>query len=382
MPHVISGIGWIAHGVALILAAALCVLLVPLVVLSIVALSTQQLLAPQVWKDVLASRGVYERLPTIAAVQMTHQLSLSRAQREAAGEPPDPGGAPPAFRDLTAAQFEAILREVLPPQWLRSQTERVLDVVLGDPPPSGPIVISLVELKTHLASGAAARAYITLTKAQRPCAAEEILAWAKKLDLPGCRPPDEVLDLATPAITDALAGVMRGLPDQADLRQALAGGEDEEARGESPAPDQGSGGFDMVRTKEVLRTALALPLLPALLLVALAVRSRRALLGWLGTPLVFGGLVTLALGLDAVPLADRGIALMTGKTPAAFSAEIVAVGLDVVRGIVERLAASLAITGVVVTAAGIAMLAIAPLGSRRPPAAPAASAPAATPIQA
>lgn len=379
MARLVRVVAWLAHGVALAMTAVLCVLLVPLVVVALLAASAQQALAPAVWKDALASRGIYERLPAIVAAQQTRQLELAKAYLANEGEPSAPGGAPPAFRDLTAGQLEAIVREVLPPAWLRAQTERALDQLLADPAPTGPVLISLVELKADLASGSATRAYVALVRAQRPCTAEEAVAWGAKVELPTCRPPEDVLERSVPAIEAALAAVARDLPDQVDVRQALMSEEEREAAraaataGEQAAAPPGGSGLDQARGN--LRLATVLPFAVAALVVLLAVRSRRALLGWLGAPAVFGGLIALALAIEAVPLVDRGAALLAAKVPAAFSPILVASGLDVARAVVERVATSLAIEAGAVAFAGVAMLLIAAVASRRP-----ARVPATTPV--
>lgn len=361
----VGGIRWIAHGVALAATAILCIVLVPVVVLSVGAVAAQQLLTPAPWKDALAAEGVYERLPAVVAVQMAHQLRLTRERLAASGEAPGPEGAPPSFRDLDAAQLGAIFREILPPDWLRAQTERALDAVLADPPPSGPILISLVDLKAHLASGAATRAYLELVKAQPPCAAQDLAAWTAKVSLPSCRPADDVLAQATPAIAAALAGVARGLPDQADLAGAFAADADRGEAAPSPSPSPAPAENGLQRARGALRIVMLAPLLPIALIALLSVRSRRAFLGWIGTPLLFGGLLALALGLETVALVDGTMARLRAGIPGAFAAQTVDVLVGVAHGIAGRLAGSVTLTAGAVAAAGAAMLLIAPLASRR-----------------
>ena len=330
----IRAVGAVAHAIALVLAIPIAAAIVPLGVTAILFASGEQLLSPAVYKNALAAQRVYERLPRLAAAQLATQIAYRPQEPAAAAEE----GTPYAFRTLTAEDWERILAAVLPSTWLQAQTERALDLILADPTPSGPLLISLSELKAQLVDGRGLAAYLTLVRAQPACAEAELGAWRTgPTSLPRCRPPDAVLEALTPALAAELASVVQGLPDELDLRGALGG-----------SAGEAGDGFDIAGARLVARLGTLLPLLPAALMAILVVRSPRGLARWVGIPLLVAAAASLSLSAVLVPVADGQVARALAQAPAYWSGELLAAARDLAHELAALLAARLALLSAIV----------------------------------
>lgn len=341
-----GALAWAAHALAVLLALLLALVAVPLAAGAMVFAVAQQLTGPAIYKEAFAAQRLYERLPELAAAQVSAQLSyVPKDQEPQAGNAE--GGAPAAFRSLGPAEWEVIVREVVPPDWLRAQTERALDQLLADPPPTGPVLVSIAELKAHVIDGAGVRAYLTLARAQPACSAAEIAAWAAGTgQLPRCRPPEDVLTAATPALQEGLVKVLGDLPDEVDLRGTTG-----------PAPENGEsgGGLDLAKLRTIVRIGILAPLVPAVLIVLLVVRSRRGL-RWLGMPLLLSALLALGLSVVAVPGVDQLVTREVAKAPAYWSPVLLGAVHDLALEVIGALALRLALLSILVGASATAVL--------------------------
>jgi len=337
----------IAKFIALLLAALFVVTAVIALPLFNIGL---HLFNPGVYKRALDQQGIYDRLPAIAAEQLYTQAHYAGPPLEEGGEvsPPEPGSSPPStFENLTQAGWEQFLSALLPPEWLKAQTESALDqtFALLDSTATAPeVTISLVEWKAHITGEAGVNAFVQLVRVQPPCGQDELRKWVTEgvSELPTCRPPDDVLAAATPQIQATLNKVIADLPDEAALSQVFEGGGEDES-GETPPPDSGGtvqGPLPFLQT--IWLGARLSPLIPLvlLLLVALfAVRSWRGLMRWWGIPLLLAGLIGAALAVAFLPAMKFGyVTFVAGRIPPYLSDGFVQAGLDVAWQIAGTLA--------------------------------------------
>jgi hypothetical protein len=339
----------VAKFIAIILAALFVITALAVLPLFNVGL---HLFSPDVYKRALDQQNIYDRLPTIAAEQLYTQMHYAGPPLEEEGEaqasPPEPGsGPPPTFENLTQADWEQFLSALLPPDWLKAQTESALDqafAILDSTEPTPTVAISLVEWKAHITGEAGVNAFVQLARAQPPCGQDELKQWVAEgvSELPTCKPPDDVLTAATPQIQTMLNEVVADLPDEADLSQAFKG-EGEEESGETPPPDSGGAAQGPLPFLRTIRLGARLsPLLPLTLLalVALfAVRSWSGLRRWWGIPLLLAGLIGAALAAAFLPAMKFGyVTFVAGRLPPYLSDGFVQAGLDVAWQIAGTLA--------------------------------------------
>jgi len=335
----------IAKFIALLLAALFVVTAVIALPLFNIGL---HLFNPGVYKRALDQQGLYDRLPAIAAEQLYTQAHYAGPPLEEGGEAPDPGSGPPStFENLTEADWVQFLSTLLPPEWLKAQTESALDqtfAILDSTEPAPEVTISLVEWKAHITGEAGVNAFVQLVRVQPPCGQDELRKWVTEgvSELPTCKPPDDVLAAATPQIQATLNKVIADLPDEAALSQVFEGGGEDES-GETPPPDSGGTVQGPLPFLQTIRLGARLsPLIPLvlLLLVALfAVRSWRGLMRWWGIPLLLAGLVGAALAVAFLPAMKFGyVTFVAGRIPPYLSDGFVQAGLDVAWQIAGTLA--------------------------------------------
>jgi hypothetical protein len=310
---------------------------------------------PDVYLSAFERSSVYERLPAIVATQLTHQMSYTPKDAPEGGPGDAGGGPPPALRALTTEQWTSILATVLPPDVARATIERGLRSTFAATAGSDALTLSLTELRTRLASGAAVDAYFQITRAQPACTSAQVreLLASAATDLPACRPPEEVLAQLRPKIESLLGGLVAQIPDQRDLSESFSS--------ETLAP---------VRTA---RSALLLsPLVPLVFLLLTAVfgaRSLRAIARWWGVVLgLAGGAVASAAVLISPEFERRWSAIIMPAIPPYWAGDVVTTLHDLAGSLVGSYAMSLTLISVAVAVAGLA-LALAPSLGRHVPAA-------------
>lgn len=164
---------------------------------------------------------------------------------------------------------------------------------------------------------------------------------------------------ATPQIQAMLAEVAARLPDEADLAQTFAGS-DENAPGESAAPEAGAPQPDPRTTLRMIRLGLRLsPLLPLMLFLLGALfgaRSGCALLRWWGLPLLVVGLGGLVEALLVLPMLQAGYAtFVADKIPPYLSENLMLAGLEVALQLGRTLAMWIGGEAVFIGLIGLAM---------------------------
>lgn len=271
---------------------------------------TTQLFNPDFYLETFEEEDFFERLPAIAATQirysMTYNPCLEDPDMCENGEPPEEGGegGPPSyFQALSENDWETLLTELLPPDWLENQLHDLVHNLI-DSIRSGSeemtISISLLELKEHLTGESGVEAITMLMKNQPECTQEDLLAVTRILegkDEPGmdfltCNPGDDYLDTYVPQFEALLGRSLKDIPDEIKLAEDLT------ERGitildhDLPLP---------VVINFIRRIILISPLLNLFLLLiiaSLAVHSFKALRGWWGYPIAIAGL--LAAGLSSL----------------------------------------------------------------------------------
>lgn len=247
----------------------------------------QQLLNPAPYKRALAQQHIYERLPALAAADLA-------ASVEEAGEEALP------FQFASQEDFERILSDLLPPQWLREQAERVVDqtfAYLASDDEKASLVISLVEVKERLSGPAGTDALLRLVRSWPPCSADELTAWQALAatgeppeEMPTCRPPEEMMDEVAALMPQFARQMAAEIPDTLDLARSS----DSEGVASDPRP-----AFRMARLAVMLSPLVPLGFL--LLVVVFGVRSWRGMLNWWGAPLLVVGLVGLGMAGAILP---------------------------------------------------------------------------------
>lgn len=264
--------------------------------------------------EALEAIGSMRRQPTEAELQLA-QPCLDRYggepeedNSESGGEPGDssgPGGEPMGFlKNLSPADWERLIGTLLPANELQAMTEQGLDQVIaylvGDVDSAK---ISVVGLRERLAGQAGRDLVHMLLAAQPTCTAEQKVEVAAAISddegsLLRCRPQDDQVGPVTAALQGQLQDLVAGMPDEAVI-----------IKPRSPsAPTRGEGGpfgNDPLAAIRIFHQGVWFSLLlPFGLLVLVAIfgaRSRRSWLRWWGLPLLAAGLVTLVLGIAAVP---------------------------------------------------------------------------------
>lgn len=338
------------------------------------------LFSPGVYKRVLDQQGIYERLPAIAAEQLYTLAHYTGPPLEEGGEAQDPtpdagDGPPSTFENLTQADWEQFLSALLPPEWLKAQTESALDqtfAILASTAPTPTVTISLVEWKAHLTGEVGVKAFLQLVSVQPPCSQDALRQWVTEgvSELPTCKPPDDVLAAATPQIQAMLTEVVADLPDEADLSQMFKG-EGEEESGETPPPDSGEamqGPLPFLQTiRLVARLSPLVPLILLLLVALFAVRSWKGLMRWWGIPLLMAGLIGAALAAAILPAMKFGyVTFVADKVPPYLSDGFVQAGLDVAWQIAGTLAGWIGGEAVLIGLIGLTMLVAASFVRKKP----------------
>jgi len=333
----------------------------------------RHLLNAEVYKHALAKENIYERFPTLIAEQLTYQMKY--AGPGADGEGGDPGdeenGPPAQFKYLTPKDYEVILSDLLPADWLQTQTESALDqtfAFIASEAPTATIKISLVEVKARLGGQVGVDALLRLIRSWPPCDDLDLFAWAVAStgdelgDLPTCRPPEKVLEIFMPEIKLILSQMVAKMPNEADLTQTFKGKGDEESANSSSS---GSGDRPP-NVRAILRIARPVirwsPLLSVLLLslvTLFGVRSLKSWLNWWGIPFLFVGVIA---GLPAV-LALIGMNpiltnFMADKIPAAMSPDVFQVGVNLMRDIMRETIRWIAIESGIIGLVGLVMVGV------------------------
>jgi hypothetical protein len=340
--------------------AVLCVIVFVLLTVAVVFLQAAgtRFLQPPIYKSALLKERFYERVPRLAAEMAARGVPLRlRAATDGAQEAFD------LLAQLTPADWERLVGAIAPATYLRAQGESGLDQ-LADCLHSGAstlsVEISLVELKRNLAGPETEAAYVAMLQAKPPGTSQQV---EEAGGLPiGFRPPTELMPRVREYFGLAMRSLSDRLPDAFDpFTRAAAFG------------DIGRVAIALTDARETLlqieRWARRSPLLPAallLLIALLAVRSLRGCLLWWGIPCFLAGAAAAAMALPVVPMA-RWIfaAFVVPHFPPAMPAEIVQTSFGLMTAVIQEVMAAALTSAGILAGAGLLCLLLACFCKRR-----------------
>ena len=229
------------------------------------------------------------------------------------------GGAPISSR-LTQGDWSSLVQSLFPASWQDQQIVANMNqfyawLDTSDPVPA--FSLSLTEIKAGLQGADGRLLTDALINSWPPCSAQQLQTYVSgvppKASLPLCRPPEPYLGQLQQSLGQQINAQARQLPESLALTQ----------------PTTGSGGADTLKIDlRLLRdfgpVAWLFPLALLLLEVAVAARSLRGLLGWIGFPLAVGALFGVILVLIVSVLRARGLISLV-DVPAALRASAISV---------------------------------------------------------
>lgn len=270
----------------------------------------------------------------------------------------DQGGPPAFMQNLTAADWEAIIEALAPPELLQALTENVLDQVFaylnGE---TATVKISLLKLKERITGQAGQDALQQLMAAQPPCTEEQLVqiaagALGGEGGMVFCNPPEEILAIMLPELQSQLGSLATKIPDEAVIIKPYTGPL-------GATPGGGPLSADPLTTIRYVRLGLRWsPLLPFafLLLVTLfGVRSLKSWLRWWGIPIFFAGGIALVLGIALLPAMNWAWnAFVITKIPPFLSADIGRIGHGLASFILQGLSKQIIIQTTILIIIGLA----------------------------
>jgi len=266
----------------------------------------------------------------------------------------------PILNDFSPAQWEELIRFLLPASDLRHLTESTLDQVFaylnGE---TGSVSISLVDIKRRLTGQSGEELLLFLLDSLPPCTPEQLAQVnAGNFENGGapaiyCAASGEALAIMLPEMQNRLAGVVSQLPDEAVLI--------------NPAPASGTTGTGgpfgddpqtAIRTvRNWIRLSPLVPLALLLLVTLFGVRSVKGWLRWWGIPLFIAGLSALSIGLAAGPLLDWAwVNTIAADIPAVFSSGLGELGYVLSRSVVHELGKWVVLEAGVIILPGLAAI--------------------------
>ena len=235
----------------------------------------------ETYQQAFANENFYERLPALLAKAFVASS--------------DQQGMPLGMRSMSEQQWEGFLRELLPPETLKTMGDQALTSTFaylnGE---TDSAVVDLTPLKSQMSSSAGTQAVLNLMQTLPPCTLDELaritLSFLSDQQIAFCNPPAELAGVVQPLIEGQVQLAATLLPDQVTLAQF----------------DPTTGQPDPRQQIQSLRLLMRLsPLLPLMLLFAmtvLAVRSLHDWLGWWGIPFIVTGLSVNIMAWTGAPL--------------------------------------------------------------------------------
>lgn len=279
---------------------------------------TTQLFNPDTYLEVFEEEDFFDQLPDIAATQIRYSMTFNPCLEDPDmcenGGPPEEGGegGPPSyFQALSENDWETLLSELLPPDWLENQIHELIHNLI-DSIRSGSenlsAEISLLELKEHLTGQSGVEGITMLMKNQPECSQDDLLAVTRILegkDEPGmdfltCNPGDDFLDAYSPQIEVLLGRSLKDIPDKIELGKGVEAGNVTIEALDIDLPLTVI--INFVRWLILISPLLNLFLL--LIIAFLAVYSFKALRGWWGYPIAIAGLLGTVLASLVSPAAN------------------------------------------------------------------------------
>ena len=318
--------------------AALCAVL--FVMSSVVVLLLfnieRKAFSAETYKQAFENQRLYERIPAMLA----SMLSTSVAENP---------NAIPLLRALRVEDWQASISTLLPPEELKTVADSALDATfdyLNGKTDSA--VISLVPLKTHLASESGLQVVRQFLNLQPPCTTEQLTQMALGL-LGGqiilCNPPEEAIGLMTPFIQAQLQAITTIIPNEIAFIPGTTSNTPQDPRLKLNA----------------VRSAIKLtPFIPAIFLfgiVVFAVRTFKELLIWWGWPIMIAGGISALIALIGSPVIGWILQLLIQNQGTIFIPSILAASIgETTSAVARQMLAPVVIEGFVLALLGLGMV--------------------------
>jgi hypothetical protein len=307
--------------------------------------------------------GSGQRSPTDAELRLaqpcldqygSHQSDSSIS---GSGDPGDVSGMPLFLQNLTAANWQAILTILLPPDNLKTMTESVLDQMFAYlDGKTNTITLPLDKLKERITGPAGTDLIMQLINSQPPCTEQELAQMTSGTSNDGmvlCKPPEVMLPAVVYLLQELLNTVVPQIPDKAIIIKPPAPG--------TLPSGTGPFGADPITTIRIVRLIMRFsPLLPLafLLLVTLfAVRSFKSWMRWWGIPILISGTIALSLGISALFAFNVAWTMyVVPRIPPFIPADMTGIGQELVGSIVNTISGWIILQAFILLAFGLAAL--------------------------
>lgn len=302
------------------------------------------------------SIGSGGRLPTSVELQQA-QPCLDRYGAAQNGNPQQGAGGsgmPFFLQNLTAADWQAILTILLPPETLKTMTESTLDQFFGYLNGTvGSVSVPMLIFKDRLLGPAGKDLFMQFLNSLQPCNEQDLSQLILGMSNGGtvlCKPPEDMIPIVTALIPDLLNTIVPMIPDKAFIIKAPAPG--------APSPGNGPFGADPLSTlrtiRLVMRLSFLVPLVFLLLATLFAVRSYISWMRWWGIPFFITGIIGLGLGLSIVPAFNATWTwLIAPRIPVFLPAVLPQTGLELFRSIIHTLSGWFIVPAVVLCVIGL-----------------------------
>jgi hypothetical protein len=278
------------------------------------------------------------------------------------------------LNNLTPEDWERLISTLLPPDELQLMIEQALDQAFGFLDGEvGSASISLVALRERLVGPAGQEVIELLLAAQPPCTEAQLAQLTVEVaegegDLVLCQPQAEDADELMSHMQERFDSLVAEMPDEAEILKppsssATTGGGG--PPGENPSTAQpnpgGPLGDDPLAAIRLIRRwlwlSLLLPLGLLLLVTVFGVRSRKGWLRWWGIPAFIAGLLTVGLGIAAVPALDWAwLGYIAANMPPLLSSSLSGVAHALAASVTRELTKWTVLCGGVVMLLGLAAI--------------------------
>ncbi len=302
----------------------------------------QRLFNAQSYLSALDAQNVYERMPALVAETLTNSAKS--------------GGVPAILKALPNADWELVIRTVVPPEIIKSTTEQAVtslfDVLNGK---SDLAALPLADLKLHLAGPEGLQAVEKLISTQPDCSLEQ-LAEMTAANLFGgqgklylCNPPKSLTGavgqyIFEPLLQSGLQMTAQSLPDSIALLS-------------SSNSAQAAFIKRVQSIRRLMQFSFLLPLGLLLLVTIFAVRTWRNWLNWWGASLLLGGTFGLIVSGAVDPIVQWTFTTYAlPHIPASLPASLTDILRQLINAILMGISAPIAFQSILVLLIGMIML--------------------------
>jgi hypothetical protein len=253
------------------------------------------LLQPDAYIDAIQEGDLPDKLNEIAATELGH--TLERDPCTLTKELCRQLGGPPAYlAQLSQQDWKQILDLLITPEWIRDQSEGVVQGLFDALDPgvsSASITIDLQPIKDRMRGNTGTQVITTMLGSLPTCTQEQIAQLSNLLLTGGdvnqlliCSPPPEIQEITLPIISQQMSLAVAEIPNQIDFDLTGLGAE-------------GSGINTLRRSmRQGILVSAVLAAGSLFMMLAFAVRSLRNFFVWLGWPLLSAGVIALAISLS------------------------------------------------------------------------------------